>query len=166
MSTSVFKITPCKMNGWNPKIDGLGRCFPPFPFGGMFRFQPLVKFNIDTLPKTNIAMENPPFWWYLQGNMGIFMGELLVSGRVLEMMGLGIHVSPAWTNMASFWGNKKSACFKVMIFQPLQGLMKTIGFPLIRPAIKPLSSLTWLAGKSPCSIGNTSTQMVDVLLSC
>ena len=29
---------------------------------------------LDTLPKTNIAMENPPFWWYLQGNMGIFMG--------------------------------------------------------------------------------------------
>ena len=27
-----------------------------------------------TLPKTNIAIENPPFWWYLQGNMGIFMG--------------------------------------------------------------------------------------------
>ncbi len=27
-----------------------------------------------TLPKTNIAMENPPFWWYLQGNMGVFMG--------------------------------------------------------------------------------------------
>ena len=27
-----------------------------------------------TLPKTNIAMENPPFRWYLQGNMGIFMG--------------------------------------------------------------------------------------------
>ena len=37
----------------------------------------------STLPKTNIAMENPPFWWYLQGNMGIFMGELLVSGRVI-----------------------------------------------------------------------------------
>ncbi len=28
----------------------------------------------STLPKTNIVMENPPFWWYLQGNMGIFMG--------------------------------------------------------------------------------------------
>ncbi len=27
-----------------------------------------------TLPKTNIAIENPPFWWYLQGNMGVFMG--------------------------------------------------------------------------------------------
>ena len=27
-----------------------------------------------TIPKTNIDMENPPFWWYLQGNMGIFMG--------------------------------------------------------------------------------------------
>ena len=30
--------------------------------------------KVYTLPKTNIAMENPPFWWYLQGNMGIFMG--------------------------------------------------------------------------------------------
>ena len=27
-----------------------------------------------TLPETNIAMENPPFWWYLLGKMGIFMG--------------------------------------------------------------------------------------------
>ena len=32
------------------------------------------KFQKSTLPKTNIAMENPPFWWYLQGNMVIFMG--------------------------------------------------------------------------------------------
>ena len=28
----------------------------------------------STLPETNIAMENPPFWWYLPGNMGIFHG--------------------------------------------------------------------------------------------
>ncbi len=27
-----------------------------------------------TLPKTYIAEENPPFWWYLQGNKGVFMG--------------------------------------------------------------------------------------------
>ena len=27
-----------------------------------------------TLPETNIAHENPPFWWYLPGEMGIFMG--------------------------------------------------------------------------------------------
>ena len=33
------------------------------------------------LPETNIAMENPPFWWYLPRKMGIVMGELLVSGR-------------------------------------------------------------------------------------
>ena len=33
-----------------------------------------TKLVASTLPKTNIAMENPPFWWYLQGNMGIFMG--------------------------------------------------------------------------------------------
>ncbi len=28
----------------------------------------------NTLLQTNIAMENPPFWWYLLGKMGIFMG--------------------------------------------------------------------------------------------
>ena len=27
-----------------------------------------------TLPETNIAMENPPVWWYLPGKMEIFMG--------------------------------------------------------------------------------------------
>ena len=27
-----------------------------------------------TIPETNIAMENPPFWWYLPGNSGIFYG--------------------------------------------------------------------------------------------
>ena len=36
-----------------------------------------------TLPETNTAHENPAFWWYLPGKMGIFMGEMLVSGRVL-----------------------------------------------------------------------------------
>ena len=30
--------------------------------------------KINTLPETNIAMENQPFWWYLSGKMGIFMG--------------------------------------------------------------------------------------------
>ena len=31
-------------------------------------------FGTLTLRKTNIAMENPPFWWYLPGKIGIFMG--------------------------------------------------------------------------------------------
>ena len=30
--------------------------------------------SLFTLPETNIAMENPPFWWYLPGKMGVFMG--------------------------------------------------------------------------------------------
>ena len=30
--------------------------------------------HVYTLPETNIAMENSPFWWYLPGKMGIFMG--------------------------------------------------------------------------------------------
>ena len=39
-------------------------------------FQPIWKIlvKLDTLPETNIAMENQPFWWYLPGKMGIFMG--------------------------------------------------------------------------------------------
>ena len=35
-----------------------------------------------TLPETNIAMENPPFWLYLPGKMG-FSWAMLVSGRVI-----------------------------------------------------------------------------------
>ena len=30
--------------------------------------------KLFTLPETNIAHENPPFWWYLPGKIGIFMG--------------------------------------------------------------------------------------------
>ena len=30
--------------------------------------------SMFTLPDTNIAHKNPPFWWYLPGKIGIFMG--------------------------------------------------------------------------------------------
>ncbi len=33
-----------------------------------------TKSDLNTRLKTNIAMENPPFWWYLPGKMVIFMG--------------------------------------------------------------------------------------------
>ena len=36
--------------------------------------EPEQKQHIDTLPETNVAMENPQFYWYLPGKMGIFMG--------------------------------------------------------------------------------------------
>ena len=32
------------------------------------------KHDVDTLPETNKRMEYPPFWWYLPGQMEIFMG--------------------------------------------------------------------------------------------
>ena len=38
------------------------------------------KSSKGTLPETNIAMENPPFWWYLLGKMGIFMGYVSFRG--------------------------------------------------------------------------------------
>ena len=38
---------------------------------------------VNTLPETNIAMENPPFGWYLPGKMGIFMGYVSTLAVVL-----------------------------------------------------------------------------------
>ena len=40
--------------------------------GGGYLMTKLSK--LVTLPETNIAMENPPFWWYLPGKIVIFMG--------------------------------------------------------------------------------------------
>ena len=34
----------------------------------------MITSSTNTLPETNIAMENPQFWWYLPGKMVIFMG--------------------------------------------------------------------------------------------
>ena len=56
------RITMHLLLGWSlPKK--MGRFFKKWP---LFRF--------ITLPETNIAMENPSFWWYLPGKMEIFMG--------------------------------------------------------------------------------------------
>ena len=56
------KITMHLLLGWSlPKK--MGRFFKKWPL-----------FRVITLPETNIAMENPSFWWYLPGKMWIFMG--------------------------------------------------------------------------------------------
>ena len=57
-----------------------------------------------TLPKTNIAMENPPFWWNLQGNMGIFMGYVSFREGTIrpEIDGQGV----VFVDM-SIWHEKK-----------------------------------------------------------
>ena len=38
----------------------------------------------STLPETNIALENPPFWWYLPGNLGIFYGYVSLTEGSLK----------------------------------------------------------------------------------
>ena len=44
-----------------------------------------------TLPETNIAMENPHFWWYLPGKMGIFMGYVSFrEGNILSPQNGGL----------------------------------------------------------------------------
>ncbi len=72
----------------------------------------------STLPETNIAMENPPFWWYLPGKMVIFMGYVsLPEGKrqkAQEWWGFQVPtVSPFWEGvdcaifrckMLQFWG--------------------------------------------------------------
>ena len=58
------------------KNDGTGRR-SGIPLGlAMFRGDLLVLGMVPSckLTITNIAMENPPCWWYLPGKMGIFMG--------------------------------------------------------------------------------------------
>ena len=57
-------------------------------------FASLWKF---TLPETNIAMENPQFWWYLLGKMG-FSWAMLVSGRV-TLRFCGIATNELQSNM-------------------------------------------------------------------
>ena len=48
--------------------------------------------KLNILPETNIAIENPPFWWYLQGNKGVSRGEVNVSFRE----GKTLQVREAW----------------------------------------------------------------------
>ena len=55
------------------------------PFWGkhppIFGNTQMVNLSGNTLPETNIAHENPPFWWYLQERWG-FSWAMWVSGRV------------------------------------------------------------------------------------
>ena len=74
---------------------GISQNLPTFPQVHEVMFDPVQVDNIhtpgasgggsifqkDTLPETNIAMENPQVWWYLPGKMG-FSRAMLVSGRV------------------------------------------------------------------------------------
>ena len=59
----------------------------------------------NTLPETHIATENPPFWWYLPGKMGIFMGY--VSFREGMMTPWKIDSSP-WKIHVRLWKTKKA----------------------------------------------------------
>ena len=74
----VIRISHCHyIWGFDPVTWG----FYPENFVIMVKYGGFLPGN--TLPETNIAMENPPFWWYLPGKMGIFIGELLVYRRVM-----------------------------------------------------------------------------------
>ncbi len=53
----------------------------------------------STLPKTNRAIENPPSWWYLQGNMGIFMGYVSFREGTRRFFFSWIHVPYGFQRM-------------------------------------------------------------------
>ena len=62
-----------------------------------------------TLPETNIAMENPPFWWYLPGKMGIFMGYVSFrEGNIIDPL---IHI---WDiNLSASYVQPMTICFHI-----------------------------------------------------
>ena len=65
-----------------------------------------------TLLSTNIAMENSPFWWYLPGKMGIFMGYVgLPEG------------TPKYTNMVQGFLHKQ-VVFVVVLVCSFRGLLE------------------------------------------
>ncbi len=78
-STGIFKPSVVKTPGTSrasaPIIIASTRWhishLESFNFWARKTYQNIAK---DTLPETNIAMENPPFWWYLPGKIVIFMG--------------------------------------------------------------------------------------------
>ena len=84
--------TPCASSSCNPTRHVLRPVAPGFFLGGELIFKTYWLFDgseirrspvdmVNTLPETNIAMENPPFGWYLPGRWG-FSWAMLVSGRV------------------------------------------------------------------------------------
>ena len=91
-----FFITKTTWLGWHWHLFGMVFCklsnaLHRFPWWhlGVDDFTNFPRWDMElvswvgTLPKTNIAMENPPFWWYLPGNVGIFYGYVsLTEGSV------------------------------------------------------------------------------------
>ena len=50
--------------------------------GGPLLFFEVCLYLLHSLVNQHVVMENPPFWWYLPGKMGIFHGDVLVYRRV------------------------------------------------------------------------------------
>ena len=56
--------------------------------------------SLPSLKPTKLAMENPPFWWYLQGNMGIFMDYVSFREGIPQKCGrhpLAHHCCTPWS---------------------------------------------------------------------
>ena len=67
---------------------------------------------VDTLPETNIAMENPPFWWYLPGKMGIFMGYVSFREGIpwSLLIDIALRCMHSTTTPRSSWYNLAHLC--------------------------------------------------------
>ena len=80
------------------------------------------------LPETNIAMENPQFWWYLPGKMG-FSWATLVSGRVFHK---------PWHPKISSWNNQ--AVWKTHGSHWCHSWADTITFYGLAPLLQPVTA--------------------------
>ena len=75
-----------------------------------------------TLPETNIAHKNPPFWWYLPGKMGILMGYVSFrEGRCIRPViksGINMHqvinINYTYRLLVGFFGSKQKCQLRVL----------------------------------------------------
>ena len=62
----LVKMASSSPNFWGEHLNKKNKTTYRYSLAGCF--------GINYPPWTNIAHENPTFWWYLLGKMGIFMG--------------------------------------------------------------------------------------------
>ena len=53
---------------------------------GIFNYIDFINLS-HTLPETNIALENPPFSWYLPVNLGMFYGYVSLTEGIGKYFG-------------------------------------------------------------------------------
>ena len=106
----VWLAFGCQYHAWTWwAVSGLNEGVSSMPIWSMstdsylFKLHALNPYTKNvTLPETNIAMENPPFWWYLPGKMVIFMGYVSFREGTWDCPTFQDSASPNWPQLWIF----------------------------------------------------------------